>query len=133
MAMLGYSGGAIATEWAAEMAPSYAPDINGLLIGSAMGGVMVDPDHNLHYVNGTGSGPASCAMALVGIARAFEIETELAKYLTPNGARIFHDMQTASIINVLGQYPGLKWQDLVSPRIPDSGAPAALRLAARTS
>ena len=27
-------------------------------------------------------------------------------------------MQTASIINVLGQYPGLKWEDLVSPEYP---------------
>src|SRR5271170_8186362 len=28
VAMLGYSGGAIATEWAAELAPTYAPDVN---------------------------------------------------------------------------------------------------------
>ena len=27
-------------------------------------------------------------------------------------------MQTASIVNVLGQYPGLKWSDLVSPDYP---------------
>ena len=57
-------------------------------------------------------------MALVGIARAFEIETELAQYLSPNGTRIFREMQTASIVNVLGQYPGLKWSDLVSPDYP---------------
>jgi hypothetical protein len=57
-------------------------------------------------------------MALVGIARGFEIETKLAQYLSPNGARIFHQMQTASIINVLGQYPGLKWRDLVSSDYP---------------
>ena len=35
--MLGYSGGAIATEWAAELAPTYAPDVNGRMIGAAMG------------------------------------------------------------------------------------------------
>jgi hypothetical protein len=58
------------------------------------------------------------AMALVGIARGFEIENELAQYLSPNGARIFHEMQTASIINVLGRYPGLKWRDLVGPNYP---------------
>jgi hypothetical protein len=65
------------------------------------------------------------AMALVGIARAFEIETELARYLTSNGARIFHEMQTASIVNVLGQYQGLKWKDLI---IPDYPAPKDLPL-----
>ena len=79
VAMLGYSGGAIATEWAAELAPTYAPDVNERLIGAAIGGVLVDPAHNLHYVEGTGFWAGVMAMALVGIARAFEIETELAQ------------------------------------------------------
>ncbi len=119
VAMLGYSGGAIATEWAAELAPTYAPEVNERLIGAAIGGVLVDPAHNLHYVEGTGFWAGVMAMALVGIARAFEIETELATYLSTNGARIFHEMQTASIVNVLGRYPGLKWADLVSPDYPN--------------
>ena len=53
VAMLGYSGGAIATEWAAELAPTYAPDVNKHMIGAAMGGVLVHPAHNLHYVEGS--------------------------------------------------------------------------------
>jgi hypothetical protein len=118
VAMLGYSGGAIATEWAAELAPKYAPGVNERLIGAAIGGVLVDPAHNLHYVEGTGFWAGVMAMALVGIVRAFEIETELAQYLSPNGARIFHEMQTASIIDVLGHYPGLKWEDLVVREYP---------------
>jgi Secretory lipase len=118
VAMLGYSGGAIATEWAAELAPKYAPDVNKRTIGAAIGGVLVDPAHNLHYVEGTGFWAGVTAMALVGIARAFEIETELAPYLSTNGARIFHEMQTASIVNVLGQYRGMKWADLVIPDYP---------------
>ena len=32
VALLGYSGGAIATEWAAELAPTYAPDANARMI-----------------------------------------------------------------------------------------------------
>jgi hypothetical protein len=116
--MLGYSGGAIATEWAAELAPKYAPDVNERMIGAAIGGVLVDPAHNLHYVEGTGFWAGVMAMALVGIARAFEIETELAPYLSTNGARIFHEMQTVSIVNVLGQYPRMKWADLVIPDYP---------------
>lgn len=39
--LIGYSGGAIATQWAAELAPSYAPDVNQRLVGAAMGGVFV--------------------------------------------------------------------------------------------
>jgi hypothetical protein len=118
VAMLGYSGGAIATEWAAELAPMYAPNVNERLIGAAFGGVLVDPAHNLHYVEGTGFWAGVMGMALVGIARAFEVEAELTQYLSPNGARVFQEMQTASIVNVLGQYPGLKWADLVSPDYP---------------
>ena len=49
------------------------------MIGAAIGGVLVDPAHNLHYVEGTGFWAGVMAMALVGIARAFEIETELAR------------------------------------------------------
>ena len=74
VAMLGYSGGAIATEWAAELAPTYAPDVNARLIGAAMGGVLVDPAHNLHYVEGSRFWAGVMPMALVGIARAFEID-----------------------------------------------------------
>jgi hypothetical protein len=118
VAMLGYSGGAIATEWAAELAPTYARDVNERMIGAAIGGVLVDPAHNLHYVEGTGFWAGVMAMALVGIARAFEVETELARYLSTNGARIFHEMQTVSIVNVLGQYPRMKWADLVIPDYP---------------
>ena len=116
VAMLGYSGGAIATEWAAELAPTYAPDVNARLIGAAMGGVLVDPAHNLHYVEGTGFWSGIIAMALVGIARAFKVD--FTPYLSVYGARVFHEMQTASIVNVLGQYPGLKWEDLFSPEYP---------------
>jgi hypothetical protein len=51
--LIGYSGGAIATEWAAELAPSYAPDVSSKLVGATLGGVLADPAHNLHYVDGS--------------------------------------------------------------------------------
>ena len=47
------SGGAIATEWAAELALTYPPDVNARMIGAAMGSVPVDPAHNLHYIENT--------------------------------------------------------------------------------
>lgn len=48
--------------------------MNKHLIGAAMGGVLVDPAHNLHYVEGSRIWAGVMAMALVGIARAFEID-----------------------------------------------------------
>ena len=73
VAMLGYSGGAIAAEWAAELAPSYAPDVNKRMIGAALGGVLVHPAHNLHYVDGSVSWAGVMPMAIAGIGRAFHL------------------------------------------------------------
>ena len=118
VALLGYSGGAIASEWAAELAPTYAADVNGRMIGAAIGGVLVHPAHNLHYVEGTFFWAGVMPMALIGIARALEVD--FTPYLSARGLRLSHDMQTASIANVLGHYPywRLMWAELVSPAYP---------------
>ncbi len=51
--MVGYSGGSIATEFASELAPKYAPELN--IVGVAEGGIPVDFAHNLTYINGSPS------------------------------------------------------------------------------
>ncbi|MBO0729883.1 MAG: hypothetical protein J2P57_11540, partial [Acidimicrobiaceae bacterium] len=112
--LIGYSGGAIATEWAAELAPSYAPGVNRLLVGAAMGGVLVDPDHNLHYVNGSQQWSGTIPMALIGVARAFHVD--LTPYMSAYGRQLFKKLQKASIVQVLGAYPGLTWKKLAKPR-----------------
>jgi hypothetical protein len=124
VALLGYSGGAIASEWAAELAPTYAPDVNDRLIGAAIGGVLVHPAHNLHYVEGTFIWAGVMPMALIGIARAFERERDFTSYLTPRGVDLYQSMQNASIVHVLGQrrYWRLKWTDLVIPKYPTPGS-----------
>ncbi|OBH92541.1 lipase family protein [Mycobacterium sp. E2733] len=117
VAMLGYSGGAIATEWAAEYAKEYAPDVNKRLIGAAIGGVLVHPAHNLHYVEGSLMWAGVMPMALVGIARAFGIDFR--RYLSQHGVQIYNNMQNASIVEVLGlRYARLTWKDLAKPQYP---------------
>ena len=49
--LTGYSGGSIAADWASELAPSYAPQLD--LVGVAEGGIPVDYAHNLTYINGS--------------------------------------------------------------------------------
>lgn len=111
--MVGYSGGAIATEWAAELAPSYAPDVDRRIVGSSFGGVLVHPAHNLHYVDGSLVWAGVMPMALIGVARAFEVD--LTPYLNDYGKTLNQRLQTASIVNVLAQYPGLTWSAIAKP------------------
>lgn len=113
VAMLGYSGGAIATEWAAEYAPTYAPDVNARLVGAAMGGVFVDPLHNLSYVNGSVLWSGVLPLALIGIARAYDID--FSPYQSAKGKQIMDSLQNSCIADALGHYPGLTFDDLVKP------------------
>lgn len=116
IALIGYSGGAIATEWAAELAPKYAPSINSKLVGATMGGVLVDPAHNLHYVEGSLSWAGVMPMAIIGVSRAFHIN--LTPYLSEYGKQIYAKLEKASIAEVLAQYPGLTWAQLAKPEYP---------------
>ncbi len=114
--LIGYSGGAIATEWAAELAPSYAPDIDHRLVGAAIGGVLVDPAHNLHYVEGSVVWAGVIPMAIIGVSRAFQID--LTPYLSEYGKQVYAKLEHASISEALAHYPGLTWAQLAKPQYP---------------
>ncbi|MFD8483676.1 lipase family protein [Kitasatospora sp. NPDC059673] len=118
--LLGYSGGAIATNWAAALAPGYAPDVNRRLVGFAEGGLLVDPAHNLKYVDGGVVWTGVIPMAIIGVARAYDLD--LTPYLSDYGKQVYAKMQGASIVNALGQYPGLTWKKLAKPEYADANS-----------
>ena len=126
--LLGYSGGAIASEWAAELVTKRAPGIAKRIVGTAIGGVLVQPSRNLHYVEGSRVWAGVMPMALVGIARAYRID--LSPYVSAKGRAIMKKLQHATISQVLGAYPGLTWKDLAKPQyaVPES-VPAYVRVA----
>ncbi len=111
--LIGYSGGAIGANWAAVLAPSYAPDVDARLVGAAEGGLLVDPAANLEYVGGSSTWAGVIPMAIIGVARAFGID--LRSYLNDYGREVFDDLQDAPISAVLGQYRGLTWQKMAKP------------------
>ncbi|MHB8234295.1 MAG: lipase family protein [Solirubrobacteraceae bacterium] len=115
IALAGYSGGAIATEWAAQEAPTYAPEINSNIVGAAMGGVLVEPAHNLKYVEGSGSWASIIPMSLVGLSRAFHLD--LTPYLSEYGKELLAADQNASITTEQ-KVPGLTWSQLAKPEFP---------------
>ncbi|WP_370291327.1 lipase family protein [Nocardioides sp.] len=115
--LFGYSGGAIATNWAATLAPSYAPEVNSRLVGAAEGGVLVRPHQNLPYVDGSLVWAGVAPMAIVGAARGFGID--FSRYLSPYGRQVVAKLENASIGEVLGAYPGLTFASLVKPEYAD--------------
>lgn len=117
VALMGYSGGAIATGWAAQMAPGYAPDVNRLLVGATMGGVLIEPDHNLHYVEGSSTWAGVMPMALVGITRAYDIN--MTPYLTSYGQQVMQSLKATSINNAESDYPGITWSQIAKPQYPE--------------
>ncbi|MGW0637352.1 lipase family protein [Nocardia salmonicida] len=122
--LVGYSGGAIATDWAAALAPEYAPEVNANLVGATQGGLLVNPARNLRYVSGSVGWSGVAAMAIIGVARSYDID--FSTYLSPYGAQVVAALRSASIANVLFQYPGLSWQQMVKPEYLDPNTVAPL-------
>lgn len=112
VAMVGYSGGSIATQWAGELAPSYAPRLD--LVGAADGGVPVDFAHNLAYINGSPDWSGVIPAVLVGVARAYHVD--LSQYLSAYGKKITQQVAGGCINSFTGAYPGLKIQSLLEPQ-----------------
>jgi hypothetical protein len=127
IALAGYSGGAIATEWAAQEAPTYAPDINADLVGASFGGVLVDPAHNLKYVEGSSSWDSIVPMALDGLSRAFHLD--LTPYLNEHGKELLAEDEHVSITNRV-EASGLTWSDLAKPEFP---TPESIKVYVKTA
>jgi len=107
--LFGYSGGSIAGEWASELAPSYAPELN--IVGTAIGGVPVHLAHNLGYINGSDSWSGVIPAVLVSLGRAFGIR--MAKYESAYGKKVVSEVKNECIGGFNGNYPGLRVQKLV--------------------
>ncbi|GAA2136463.1 lipase family protein [Kitasatospora kazusensis] len=121
--LLGYSGGAIATDWSAALAPAYAPEVDKNLVGFAEGGVLVDPAHNLKYVDGSLVWSGVIPMALIGVSRSFGID--LTPYMSSYGLQVYNRLQHGSLLDALGHYPGLTWRQMAKPQYADPDSASA--------
>ncbi|MEV0415122.1 lipase family protein [Streptomyces sp. NPDC050448] len=115
--LMGYSGGSIATNWAAALAPSYAPDVNRKLVGYAEGGLLVDPAHNLKYVDGSLAWSGVIPMSVIGVSRSYGVD--LKAYLNGYGLEVYKELEHGSILDALGHYPGLTWKKMAKPEYAD--------------
>jgi hypothetical protein len=108
----GYSGGAVAADWAAELAPSYAPHLD--IVGVAMGGIPVDYANLFRYANGSKVYSAAIPGMLLGLARAYRIDLD--RYLSAYGRKVVHAVRNVCIGSAFGDYPGLTYQKLLKSK-----------------
>jgi hypothetical protein len=121
--MVGYSGGSIASEWASELAPRYAPELH--LIGVAEGGIPVDYVHTVGYIDGSSSWAGAIPAVTLGLVRAYRLD--VARYFTPHALEIFKQVRQGCLNPTA--YPGLKLEDLFKPQYRDwKKVPAFVRI-----
>ncbi|MFI9507953.1 lipase family protein [Nocardia sp. NPDC052566] len=110
--LVGYSGGSIATEFAAELAPSYAPELN--IVGAAAGGPPVYLPHNLDYIDGSAKWASVIPFAFVGVSRGFDFDP--APYLSDYGATVLSEVAGTCFGDV--EKPGLTVAQMLRPANP---------------
>lgn len=109
--MLGYSGGATASEWAAELAAKYAPELD--VVATAAGGVLADVKQTLQYIDGGGSGWADVLPVFEFAAeRGFNIN--ISPYLSPLGEQVMAADQNAYIGDLVTNFNYM--QQLLKPQ-----------------
>ncbi|KAL6916313.1 hypothetical protein FSHL1_007761 [Fusarium sambucinum] len=77
VALWGYSGGALASEWASELAVQYAPDLQETVVGAAIGGITP----NITAVVESISGKDAAGLAPSGILGITSQYPEVQKYV----------------------------------------------------
>ncbi|MVU80332.1 hypothetical protein GPX89_24170 [Nocardia sp. ET3-3] len=104
-AIFGYSGGARGSEFAAELAAAYAPELN--LRGVAAGGVTVDIASTARSIDGTFSGPLAAAAAL-GLGRAYP-QLRMDSYFPDPGFRT--TVGNACLLQLESAFPMMRLSD----------------------
>ncbi|WP_084727327.1 lipase family protein [Rhodococcoides yunnanense] len=109
--LIGYSGGSVPTQWGAELAPVYAPELN--IVGAAAGGLPVDLAHNLPYVSGSTDWAGVIPALIVAYQRAYGIDTDA--FLSDKGKQIVGDVESNCINAFASKYPGLTDTEMLAP------------------
>lgn len=107
--MIGYSGGSVPTQWGAEVAPFYSPELN--IVGTASGGLPVYLAHNLPYISGSTDWAGVIPALIVAYQRAYGLDTS--SFLSDYGAELVQQVSNQCIADFAADYPGLTDADMV--------------------
>lgn len=101
--LIGYSGGSVPTQWGAEVAPDYAPELN--IVAAAAGGLPVDMAHNLPYISGSTNWAGVIPALIAAYDRAYDLGT--GSFLSPYGEGLVNTVSDLCIADFARNYPGL--------------------------
>ncbi|AVH22628.1 lipase family protein [Nocardia cyriacigeorgica] len=100
----GYSGGGLATVWAAEVATGYAPEIN--LVGAVAGSPVGDPAAAFVRLNASAYA-GFAAVYTAGLRRAYpELAPMLADRLYPRYLRLLAEAESRTTFALLARFAG---------------------------
>ncbi|EDK46709.1 hypothetical protein LELG_04890 [Lodderomyces elongisporus NRRL YB-4239] len=106
VAMWGYSGGAMATGFAAVLQPSYAPEIKERFIGVALGGFATNITEIIHAIDG-GFYAGLIPAALHGLANEYTfLKPLMLEYVDPAQVERMEKAADQCLINVWVRYVG---------------------------
>lgn len=95
----GYSGGGLASAWAAEMSGSYAPELN--IVGAVLGSPVGDLGHTFRRLNGTVFSGLP-ALVVAALADTYPgLNRVIAEHATTEGRKLLrrlHDMSTVEAV-----------------------------------
>ncbi|OLT20842.1 lipase [Actinomadura sp. CNU-125] len=106
--IMGYSQGGQASAWAAELAGTYAPELN--VAGTASGGVPADL---LKHGPDGGTGDALALMAAIGHDAAYP-ELDLEEYLNAEGRALAETMRNGCVVDIALASQGKTFDELTA-------------------
>ncbi|RLV88994.1 Lipase 1 [Spathaspora sp. JA1] len=97
----GFSGGSLASGWAAVLQPTYAPELKKNLIGASLGGFVTNITAVAESVDGSGSSGLT-PLALIGLANEYPaVRKILDQNIAPKHAEKFSEAERLCLVPAL--------------------------------
>jgi pimeloyl-ACP methyl ester carboxylesterase len=107
----GYSGGGLATAWAAEMYAGYAPELN--VVGAVLGSPVADLGHAFERLNGSFYSGLP-AMVVAALSHVYpDLDRVIAEHATPHGKQTLQQLETMTTAHAVLRMIGKDMDDLV--------------------
>ncbi|KAA0017057.1 lipase family protein [Antrihabitans cavernicola] len=107
----GYSGGGLATSWAAEMAPEYAPELD--IVGAALGSPVGDPGSTFLRLNGTAFAGLP-ALVIAGLRRVYpDLDRVIRQHSSMAGQSLMKAIESMSTIEAIRKFDKYDMGDFI--------------------